>query len=1342
MLKAGLLPSPTITPLTNSVSSKNKIDSQTFIELRSEVPNVRIFFTVDGTKPDPFQTFKTGRISTFVYKGAFRLGPGRRVVKVVAVSTDGLRESNVTTKYVDVNDMYSENNYDFEPDEFEENGNDSFDNQKSYMDRSPERTSPSPQRKKSGQNQRRTNSDSKRKNNLVSMSHSDVGDGRNEPNNHIRTAWDDAFNVQGSVEGPISPVNYAGTQVNIWGIPPGGQFSDELLHMADPSRNSQYGYMTEKMLERLQQPQYLPITAQPPPPKITDVTQDESERDNFWDRKPKPFSMGDGNWKKTLEHIFLNIYNYVKDEQELRELFGWKKFGRIESARLIDKGNTYQMMMNFKKPLGESTQQPTSQSQNRKPSTRRPIKRVRTPLEEEKPIRQPERRPQPITPPQTPPRFQSPPRSQSPPVEQHNDSMRDDHQPRIYTEETVQQGTLVPFQNFNAEQDCEALRKAMKGLGTNESMLIHILGNRSVEQRLKIKDTYKTMFGRDLIEDLESETSGNFRKVLKRLLLSPVEFDCHELRRAVKGAGTDEEALIEILTSRSNKRIQSIADMYPKLYGRSLEKDIVGDTSGQFKKILVALLQGSRPDSNEINEDDVQNDARSLYEAGEKKWGTDESTFIQILCNRSDVQLRAVFDAYSQFSKKDIEAAIKSETSGSLCKSLLAIVRVMRNRPGYFAYQLKKALKGVGTDEEDLNRIIISRCEVDMVQIKEEYSNIGKRTLENHIQSDTSGDYRKLLLELLKDPSQRTANIGDAGKNENLELPGYEQPLIYKEEIIQQGTMVPAPNFDANRDAEALRKAMKGLGTDEKSIINILGNRVTAQRVQIKDAFKSKFGRDLTKDLISETSGNFKKLLERLTMDAVELDCFELKQAVKGAGTDEETLIEILASRSNERIKAINNLYTKRSNLFQSVIVLVFFIVYGKSLEKDVSSDTSGNFRRLLVSLMQANRPETTDVNIEQAKQDAQALVDAGEQKFGTDESRFNVLFCNRSDSQFRAIINEFTKLTGKTIEESVKSETSGDLSKGLLAIIRCIRSRPHFFAEQIRKAMKGLGTKESVLNRIIITRSEIDLVQIKAAFNRLFSRELERDVSAETSGDYKTLLLEILKDPGIIYATFVLLVFFVFGTYQASLDFKRNVNDDRVPTARIEPVTMTALASILAPIALNFFTGVLGSLFNKPNDVEERVVYGRPMQVKLCGAENCLQLLDRDSGYTTVGKGDNMQHALGDAMQAMFNYLLQRNLLSLHDLCREHIHFPHPDQENCPGVEVNTCELSKPIIAEQSYLLAPCMDQHGAKYCKQMQSHCTDSMYSTFMLDNCYKTCTNNCYKPPPLPCAVSYKR
>ena len=44
------------------------------------------------------------------------------------------------------------------------------------------------------------------------------------------------------------------------------------------------------------------------------------------------------------------------------------------------------------------------------------------------------------------------------------------------------------------------------------------------------------------------------------------------------------------------------------------------------------------------------------------------------------------------------------------------------------------SFQGVGTNEDELNRVVISRCEVDMIQIKEEYETLMKRTLEKHIQ--------------------------------------------------------------------------------------------------------------------------------------------------------------------------------------------------------------------------------------------------------------------------------------------------------------------------------------------------------------------------------------------------------------------------------------------------------------------------------------------------------------------------------------------------------------------------------------------------------------------------------
>lgn len=68
-----------------------------------------------------------------------------------------------------------------------------------------------------------------------------------------------------------------------------------------------------------------------------------------------------------------------------------------------------------------------------------------------------------------------------------------------------------------------------------------------------------------------------------------------------QGLGTKEKVLIEILCSRTNEQIFLIRAKYEELYHHSLEKDIKGDTSGDFENLLVALLQGNRDESNMID---------------------------------------------------------------------------------------------------------------------------------------------------------------------------------------------------------------------------------------------------------------------------------------------------------------------------------------------------------------------------------------------------------------------------------------------------------------------------------------------------------------------------------------------------------------------------------------------------------------------------------------------------------------------------------------------------------------------------------------------------------------------
>lgn len=311
-------------------------------------------------------------------------------------------------------------------------------------------------------------------------------------------------------------------------------------------------------------------------------------------------------------------------------------------------------------------------------------------------------------------------------------------------------GTIVPAVPFNAEQDCEALRKAMRGVGTDEMALINQLANRTNDQRVEIRKRYKTMFGKDLMNDLKSELSGNLEECLLAMMEPKVLYDAKSLRRAMRGAGTDEECLIEILCTRSNYDIESIKREYKTYYQRDLEKDCVSETSGHFKRLLVSMCQANRDTSETVDIEKAKKEAQDLFQAGEKKWGTDESRFNVVLASRSYPQLRATLDEYVKISQRDLINSIDREMSGDLKAGFKCIVHCARNAPEYFAERLWRSMKGAGTDDSTLIRVVVSRSEVDLVEIKQVFLQKYHKTVYKMIQGDCSGDYKKLLLALVK----------------------------------------------------------------------------------------------------------------------------------------------------------------------------------------------------------------------------------------------------------------------------------------------------------------------------------------------------------------------------------------------------------------------------------------------------------------------------------------------------------------------------------------------------------------------------------------------------------------
>eukprot|EP01132_Coremiostelium_polycephalum_P005875 gene5875-7311_t len=301
----------------------------------------------------------------------------------------------------------------------------------------------------------------------------------------------------------------------------------------------------------------------------------------------------------------------------------------------------------------------------------------------------------------------------------------------------------------NPKQDAEKLHHAFKGIGTDEKEIIKILGNRNYTECEYIKGEYGSLYKRDLITDIKSETSSNFESLLVAILMNPCDLEAKYLYDAMKGIGTDEGMLIQILVPTNNAQKDTIKRAFVRLYKKSLDDMIGDDTSGDLKKALTSLLL-PRDEGYTVDKKLVERDVEDLYNAGEKKVGTNEETFIHILTRRDFEHVNQVAHVYEEkHNKQSLESVIDKEFSGYIKKLLISILWAARSLTEYNVRAIRNCIEGSGTKDQRLIHAIVSANPI-MNSVKKLYSVLYGTSLHDDVKKDTSGDYQKLFLELIE----------------------------------------------------------------------------------------------------------------------------------------------------------------------------------------------------------------------------------------------------------------------------------------------------------------------------------------------------------------------------------------------------------------------------------------------------------------------------------------------------------------------------------------------------------------------------------------------------------------
>lgn len=301
---------------------------------------------------------------------------------------------------------------------------------------------------------------------------------------------------------------------------------------------------------------------------------------------------------------------------------------------------------------------------------------------------------------------------------------------------------------------CEEIKRACKGVGTNEAMLIKMLGNRSPNERALIAYRFKELFHEELKDQLKSETSGDFGFLLQLLAVPLPAAEAYILHKATAGAGTSEELIYPIIMGRTNEELQILRKTFYEIYQKDLAVVLDSELSGDFKTVIMTALQAPVVEykASFHTAQKAEEDVDKIYKAGEGKWGTDEEGFVRVLFASPPKHIQTMNEIYAKKHKHGLAEAAKGEFSGDAGAALVFHIRLALEPTKALAEYFESTMKGVGTDERGLASAIV-RYHAYVKEISATYEALYKTTLTDRIKGEVSGDYGELLLKELEAPS-------------------------------------------------------------------------------------------------------------------------------------------------------------------------------------------------------------------------------------------------------------------------------------------------------------------------------------------------------------------------------------------------------------------------------------------------------------------------------------------------------------------------------------------------------------------------------------------------------------
>ena len=278
----------------------------------------------------------------------------------------------------------------------------------------------------------------------------------------------------------------------------------------------------------------------------------------------------------------------------------------------------------------------------------------------------------------------------------------------------------------------------------NEDSIISILSTTTNLDRQIIRLFYRKKYSTPIQTDIKMQLSSDLRDLVLDLFDLPYEYDARELHRALTSLKTGTKTINEIIITRPRSHLILVQ----KIYNIALKNEILNLSDKNYSEFLITILASQRPTNPTIEINDAYNIAKDIIKNGVKQYGKNANLFKQVFVDKSREDLILISRAFYDLYKKNLYETVDKEISGKNKKLIKDILFGIITPAQWFAKKAYKAMKGEGTDDHTLFRVIISRAEIDMDEIRDYYFRDWNTDLRNDIDGDCSGAYGQILMNL------------------------------------------------------------------------------------------------------------------------------------------------------------------------------------------------------------------------------------------------------------------------------------------------------------------------------------------------------------------------------------------------------------------------------------------------------------------------------------------------------------------------------------------------------------------------------------------------------------------